>query len=140
MTEMCCSRGPGYRTPAEAINAPREKILYTVMINCSSEQARPDQLATIDVDPASPTYSKVLHQLDMKYVGDELHHFGWNACSSCCNDPTKKRRYLVLVGLKSSRIYIVDTQLATAPSIHKIIEPEDIKSKTNLSAPHTVNY
>ncbi len=139
-SETCCltAKGPGFTSPAAAMKASPEKILYTVLVSASSNQV-PDRLATIDVDPTSPTYSKIIHQLSMKYVGDELHHFGWNACSSCCNDPTKTRRFLVLVGLKSSRIYIVDTQVPTAPSIHKIIEPEDIKMAVNLSSPHTVN-
>jgi methanethiol oxidase len=71
-------------------------------------------------------------------VGDELHHFGWNACSSCCDDPRKVRRFLILTGLKSSRIYIVDTINPKEPIIHKTIEPETIKEKANLSSPHTV--
>ena len=45
----------------------------------------------------------------MPHVGDELHHFGWNACSSCHGDATKSRRYLIMPGLRSSRIHIVDT-------------------------------
>ena len=135
------SSGPGYKSPADAIKASREKVIYTVLVHAGKEgeEPQPDRLATVDVDPESPTYSKIIHQLSMKYVGDELHHFGWNSCSSCCNDPTKKRQYLVLVGLKSSRIYIVDTQNATSPSIHKILEPEEIKEKANLSSPHTVS-
>jgi len=72
-------------------------------------------------------------------VGDELHHFGWNACSSCCDDASKVRRFLILTGLKSSRIYIVDTINPKEPVIHKTIEPETIKEKANLSSPHTVN-
>ena len=75
----------------------------------------------------------------MPYIGDELHHFGWNACSSCYGDETKYRRFLVIPGIRSSRIYIIDTSEEKAPKIHKIIEPEEIKTKTNLSAPHTVH-
>ncbi len=133
--------GPGYKSPADAIKAPREKIIYTVLVHVGKEgeEPQPDRLATVDVDPESPNYSKIIHLLSMKYLGDELHHFGWNACSSCCNDPSKKRRFLVLVGLKSSRIYIVDTDVPTSPSIHKIVEPEEIKDKANLSSPHTVS-
>ena len=43
-------------------------------------------LATIDVDPKSESYSKVIHRLEMPGIGDELHHMGWNACSSCHGD------------------------------------------------------
>lgn len=60
---------------------------------------KPDYLATVDVDPSSPTYSKVIHRLPVPYIGDELHHTGWNSCSSCYGDPSAQRRFLVLPGL-----------------------------------------
>ena len=75
----------------------------------------------------------------MPNVGDELHHFGWNACSSCHGDPQQARRFLVVPGLRSSRIHIVDTADPREPKLHKVIEPEEIAEKTNLSAPHTVH-
>jgi selenium-binding protein 1 len=75
----------------------------------------------------------------MPYIGDELHHFGWNACSSCHGDASKSRRFMVIPGQRSSRIHIVDTADAKAPKLHKVIEPEEIKEKTNLTAPHTVH-
>ena len=137
MSSIC--PGPGYQNPKDAINGPKEKLLYTVMVYCGDKPNQPDALATIDVDRDSPTYSKILNILHMPYSGDELHHFGWNACSSCCNDGSKKRSHLVVVGLKSSRIYIIDTIEPTSPKIHKVIEPDEIKEKTNLSAPHTVH-
>jgi hypothetical protein len=45
----------------------------------------------------------------------------------------------VIPGQRSSRIYIVDTADVRRPKIHKVIEPEEIKEKTNLTAPHTVH-
>lgn len=60
---------------------------------------KPDYLATVDMDPSSPTYSKVIHRLPMPYLGDELHHSGWNACSSCHGEPSAARRFLVLPSL-----------------------------------------
>uniref|UniRef100_A0A804QGB4 Transmembrane 9 superfamily member n=1 Tax=Zea mays TaxID=4577 RepID=A0A804QGB4_MAIZE len=42
-----------------------------------------DYLATMDLDPDSPTYSQVIHRLPVTHIGDELHHSGWNSCSSC---------------------------------------------------------
>lgn len=136
----CCGvgKGPGYRSPSEAIKGPRETLLYTVLV--SVDPSKPDCLATIDCDPNSPTYSKVLHKLEMPYKGDELHHFGWNTCSSCCDDASKVRRYLVLPGFKSSRIYIIDT-LADAQKlvIHKVLEPAEIVDKWGLTSPHTVH-
>ncbi|MUG97677.1 hypothetical protein F7734_37360 [Scytonema sp. UIC 10036] len=137
MAHACC--GPGYASPEVAMKAEREKILYTIALYTGTGIEEPDYLATIDVDPDSSTYSQVIHRLPMPYIGDELHHFGWNTCSSCHNDTSKSRRFLVIPGIRSSRIYIVDTADAKAPEIHKVIEPEEIREKTNLTAPHTVH-
>ena len=43
----CCNKGPGYKSPLMAMNAPKEQLLYTVMISCSTRDV-PDCLATID--------------------------------------------------------------------------------------------
>ncbi|REJ66182.1 MAG: selenium-binding protein [Planctomycetota bacterium] len=131
--------GPGYATPQDAINSPRETLLYTVGIYSGTDIKKPDYFATIDVDPNSDTYSQVVNRLPMTHVGDELHHFGWNACSSCFGDPSKARRYAMLTGLVSSRIYVVDLADRRNPKLYKTIEPEDIKKKTNLSSPHTTH-
>ena len=72
-----------FATPADAIKSPPEKLAYVVAIYAGTEPKKPDYLATIDVDPQSKTYSQVIHRLQMPNVGDELHHFGWNACASC---------------------------------------------------------
>ena len=138
MNEKCC--GPGYSSPAEAVKAPREKLLYTIAIYTGTGIQKPDYLATVDVDPNSPTYSKVIHRLEMPGIGDELHHMGWNACSSCHNDSSMTRKYLLLPGVRSNIIHIVDTGTnPRIPTLHKIIDGADIKSKTNLSGPHTVH-
>ncbi|MEC7211168.1 MAG: selenium-binding protein SBP56-related protein, partial [Pseudomonadota bacterium] len=134
----CC--GPGYASPADAIRAPREKILYTIAIYTGTGIQKPDYLCTIDADPDSPTYSEVIHRLEMPGIGDELHHMGWNACSSCFDDSSMTRSYLLVPGVRSSNIHIVDTATdPRAPRLHKIIEGSDIKAKTDLSAPHTVH-
>ncbi|KAG2255870.1 hypothetical protein Bca52824_075164 [Brassica carinata] len=41
-------------------------------------------------------YCRVIHRLPMPFLGDELHHPGWNSCSSCHGDASADRRYLVL--------------------------------------------
>jgi len=136
-THACC--GPGYATPEAAIKAEHEKVLYAIALYTGTGIEEPDYLATVDVDPNSPTYSQIIHRLPMPYIGDELHHFGWNACSSCHGDESKSRRFSVIPGQRSSRIYIVDTADVRAPKLHKVIEPEEVKEKTNLTAPHTVH-
>jgi selenium-binding protein 1 len=129
--------GPGFATPRDAIRSPREKLLYTVGLYTGTEVKAPDFLATVDVDPKSSRYCQVIHRLPMPHLGDELHHFGWNACSSCHGDASKSRRYLVIPGIFSSRIYVVDAIDPATPRLHKVIEPEEIKKKTKLSSPHT---
>ncbi len=132
--------GPGYASPSEAMQAEREKILYTVAIYTGTGVEKPDYLATIDNDPGSSTYSQVIHRLEMPGIGDELHHMGWNACSSCFGDPAKSRSHLLLPGVRTTNIHIVDTATdPKAPKLHKVISGEEIKKKTNLSAPHTVH-
>ena len=91
--KSCC--GPGYASPSEAIKAPSEKLLYTIAIYTGTGIQKPDYLATVDVDPNSPTYSKVIHRLEMPGIGDELHHMGWNACSSCHGDSGMSRNCLL---------------------------------------------
>ncbi len=133
----CC--GPGYASPEEAMQAAPEKVLFTTALYVGTGIQQPDYLATIDVDPASPTYSQVIARTSMPQVGDELHHFGWNACSSCHSDENKSRRFLVVPGNRSNRIHILDTADERAPKLHKVIEPEEVAAKANLSAPHTVH-
>ena len=118
-----------YRTPGEAAAAPVEKLAYLAAFNRSSED-RPDALVVVDVDSSSPTYATVVGWLDMPTSGDELHHFGWNACSSALchagHDPSHlERRYLLIPGLRSSRIHVVDTQPdPRSPKLVRTIEGE----------------
>ncbi len=129
-------------SPRLAMEAEPERIAYTVLL--SPDGSRPDALAVVDVDPASKTYGSVLYRLDMPNKGDEFHHFGWNACSSALSPMSGhaflKRRYLIIPGIRSSRIYIVDTQPdPKKPQIVHTIEPEEVLKKTGYSRPHTVH-
>ena len=57
----------------------------------------------------------------MPAIGDELHHSGWNVCSSCHGDESKKRDKLILPCLGSDRVYAVDTGTdPRAPRLHKV--------------------
>ncbi|OWK49706.1 Selenium-binding protein 1 [Lonchura striata] len=128
MAGKCGACGPGYASPLEAMKGPREQLLYLPCIYRNTGIGIPDFLATVDVDPKSPRYCQVIHRLPMPNVGDELHHSGWNACSSCHSDPTKSRNFLILPSLISSRIYIVDVGAdPRAPKLHK----------GNAAFPHT---
>lgn len=56
-----CCHGPGYPTALAAMKGPREKIMYVQCVRRNTLGAdKPDYLATVDVDPDSPTYSQVL--------------------------------------------------------------------------------
>ncbi len=129
---------PGYASPQQAMKAPREKYLFVACTYAHTGVNKPDYLAVIDCDPTSPRYSQVVHRLPMPHVGDELHHFGWNICSSCHGRPGD-RRYLIVPGLASSRIHIVDAADPLRLRLHKVIEPEEIAKTARLSAPHTVH-
>jgi selenium-binding protein 1 len=105
---------------------------------------KPDAIAVVDVDRQSATYGQVIGQTEMTGPGDELHHFGWNACSSClCPNaphPHMERRYLIVPGLRSSRIHVLDTKPdPKSPKIVKVIEPQDLAERTGYTRPHTVH-
>uniref|UniRef100_A0A7S0RZN5 Methanethiol oxidase n=1 Tax=Chlamydomonas leiostraca TaxID=1034604 RepID=A0A7S0RZN5_9CHLO len=130
-----CCKGPGYASPQEAIKGPRETIVYVPAV--VPDHSRPDYLATVDVDPNSPTYSQVIHRLHLN-KGDELHHSGWNSCSSCFNDPTAARKNLILPALGSARVYAVDTATdPRAPRLAHTLEGQEIKAQTGLTYLHT---
>src|SRR5207249_632756 len=118
--------GPGYASPQEAMKAEREKVLYTVALYGGTGISAPDYLATVDVDPASPTYSQVISRTPVSSIDDELHHFGWNACSSCHGDEGKSRRFLIAGGFRSGRIHILDTADQRAPRLHKVSRAAEI--------------
>src|SRR5215207_7904499 len=131
-----------YPSPRMAAQAPPETIAYVAAFD--PDRQRPDAIAVVDVDPASPGYGRILNTVPMPNAGDELHHFGWNACSSCLGPnmrhPHVERRYLVVPGLRSSRIHILDTKPdPRAPKIVKVIEAQELAAKTGYSRPHTVH-
>ncbi|XP_074044925.1 methanethiol oxidase [Macrotis lagotis] len=134
----CGKCGPGYPTPKEAMKGPREEILYLPCIYRNTGTDAPDYLATVDVNPKSSCYSQVIHRLPVPYLNDELHHSGWNTCSSCFGDKSKSRTKLILPSLISSRIYVVDVGSdPRAPKLHKVVEPTEVKSKCDLGNLHT---
>lgn len=131
-----------YPSPRMAVKAPPETIAYVAAFDPSRRV--PDEIAVVDLDPASGSYGTILSTVPMPNTGDELHHFGWNACSSClCPNaphPHVERRYLVVPGLRSSRIHILDTKPdPRRPTIVKVVEPEEIAEKTGYTRPHTVH-
>jgi selenium-binding protein 1 len=124
-----------YPTPASAAAGPPEDLAYVVTLNTDGQH--PDALNVIDVSSRER-----VGRLEMPNVGDELHHFGWNACSSAlcpwAPHPHVERRYFLVPGLRSSRIHVVDVgDDPRAPSLAKVIEPDELAAKTGYSRPHT---
>jgi methanethiol oxidase len=132
-----------YPSPALAGEASAEGLAYVALLT-PEQNGKTDALGVIDTDPASPEYGRMVGRVDFPNGGNELHHFGWNACSShLCGyapNPHMERRYLVVPGTHSSRIHIVDTKPdAKNPRLVKVIEGDEVMRKTGYAAPHTVH-
>ena len=131
-----------YPSPRDAATAPPEKLAYVAAFSRPADS--PDAIAVVDVAPDSASYGSVVGFTELPYRGDELHHFGWNACSSAlcpyAPHPHVERRYLVVPGLRSSRVYILDTKdEPTNPQVVKVLEPAELAKRAGYSRPHTVH-
>ncbi|MGI9370380.1 MAG: selenium-binding protein SBP56-related protein [Ruegeria sp.] len=130
-----------YPSAKLAMEGPVETLAFTLML--SPDFSQPDGLAVVNVDPKSDDFGKIVHSVIMPEKGDEFHHFGWNACSSSLSPLSGhaflERRYLIIPGIRSSRIYVVDVKDPLDAKIHKIIEPEEVFAKTGYSRPHTIH-
>src|SRR3989454_10648517 len=130
-----------YPSPKMAMQAPPETLAYVAIVN-PKRNGRPDALGVVDVHGASAGYGTLVGQLDMPSPGDELHHFGWNACSAClcpyAPHPHMERRYLVVPGIASSRIHIIDTKPdPRKPTLAKVFDAETLAASAANSARHT---
>ena len=126
--------GSFYTSPEEAASAaPPEEFLYLACLHRGTGVDAPDFLAVVDAEEG-----RVVHETPMPNVGDELHHFGWNRCSSACHGPD--RSHLIVPGFRSSRIHVVNVaDDPRKPWIEKVIEPEELVAKTGYTRPHTVH-
>jgi selenium-binding protein 1 len=132
-----------YASAKDAMKAPPERLAYVALLSATGNGV-PDRLAVIDTNASSNTYATEIGGVDLPNTGDELHHFGWNACSAAlcpfAPHPHVERRYLIVPGLRSSRIHIIDTKPdPSKPRIVRVIEPEEIIKRTGYSRPHTVH-
>jgi methanethiol oxidase len=122
-----------YASPDEAQNAPPEELLYLACLHEGTGVHAPDFLAVIDAEEG-----RIIHETPMPNVGDELHHFGWNRCSSACHGPD--RSHLIVPGFRSSRIHVVNVaDDPRRPTIEKVVEPGELVEKTGYTRPHTVH-
>ena len=99
----------------------------------------------LDLEPGSAPTASSSAALDMPNVGDELHHFGWNACSSAlcpwAPHPHVERRYLLVPGpaLVADPRPRRQGRPARARSSPRSSRPRRSPSKTGYSRPHTVH-
>jgi selenium-binding protein 1 len=122
-----------HTSPAEALKAPPEEFLYLACLHEGTGVQAPDFLAVVDAQTG-----RIVHETPMPNIGDELHHFGWNRCSSACHGPD--RSHLIVPGFRSSRIHVVNVaDDPMRPRIEKVIEPEELVRATGLTRPHTVH-
>jgi methanethiol oxidase len=134
-----------YRTPAEAMAAPPEQLAYVAAYDPAGRAK--DAMAVLDTDPASATSGQVVGWSELPTAGNELHHFGWNACSSAlCHQghgdhgQPLERRYLIVPGLRSSRTYVLDTKPdPRQPQVVREIEAAELAAKAGYSRPHTLH-
>ena len=132
-----------YPSPKMAMEAPPEKLAFVALLNTGNGNQK-DALGVVDTDRGSSTYGKIVGRVDMPQGDNELHHFGWNACSAClcpyAPHPHMERRYLIVPGIRSSRIHIIDTKPDPRhPKIVKVIEPENSRRGPATAAPHTIH-
>ena len=132
-----------YPSPRLAMKAPPEQLAYVAAFN-PNKDGRPDAMIVVDVAPGSSSYGQMVGKVEMPKAGDELHHFGWNACSSAlcpyAPHPHVERRYLVVPGLRSSRIHILDIKPdPRQPKIVRVIEPEEVFDRVRYSRFHTIH-
>src|SRR5947209_18082247 len=127
--------GAGARPAAadETCNSPymgnlikgQEDYLYVWALGVKGMGDGSDKLVTLDVNPASSRYGKVLNKVSVRGQG-EAHHMGF----------TDDRRYLWAGGLDSSRISIFD--VGSDPARPKLVRTiSDMPAKTGYVGPHT---
>jgi selenium-binding protein 1 len=84
-----------------------------------------DKLVTIDVNPKSKRYGKVVHSVSVPGKRGEAHHMGF----------TDDRRYLWAGGLDDSRIHVFD--VGTDPTKPRLVKTIANFTKTGYVGPHT---
>ena len=107
--------GPGYATPQLAREQPPEQFAYVAALY---------EGTWIDCHYLLPSSTSIWAPIAMgrsfiaptcRMLGDELHHFGWNACSSACHSQLQ-RDTMVVPGMRSSRLHIIDISQPRKPA------------------------
>ena len=103
----------------------QEDFVYVWTLGVKDLGDGQDKLVTIDVNPASKAYGKVVSTVSVGESG-EAHHMGF----------TDDRRFLWAGGLESNRIHVFD--VATDPAKPRLTRTiGDFGAKTGWLGPHT---
>ena len=103
----------------------RESLLYVSTVSVGGED--PDFILVVGADPDKPGYGEIIDRVDMPGIGDELHHYGFNAFVT----------RMLVPGLFSGRLHLID--IASDPA-HPTIESyhDDLVPDSGYTVPHTV--
>ena len=104
----------------------QEDYIYVWTLGVKGVADGNDSLVTVDVDPKSPGYGKIVHRAPVPGQ-HEAHHAGF----------TDDRRHLWMGGLDDSRIFVFD--VATDPASPRLVSTiDDFVEKTGgVVGPHT---
>ena len=103
----------------------QEDFVYVWTLGVEGLGDGSDKLVTVDVNPKSKTYGKVIHSVSTG-ARVEAHHMGL----------TDDRRHIWAGGLADNRIWVFD--IATDPAKPKIVQTiTDLGDKSGFLGPHT---
>jgi selenium-binding protein 1 len=103
----------------------QEDYLHVWTLGMKGVGDESDKLVTVDANPKSPTFGKVIHSLSVGGRG-EAHHMGF----------TDDRKYLWAGRLDDSKIFVFD--VGTNPAKPKLVKTiSDLAKKTGYVGPHT---
>jgi selenium-binding protein 1 len=114
------------QSPYMAKITGQEDFVYVWTLGIEGLGDGQDKLVTIDVNPASKGYGKVIESLS---VGgrNEAHHSGF----------TDDRKYLWAGGLDTNKVFIFDVHTNPAkPTLHKVID-SFVSDSGGVVGPHT---
>ena len=126
---------------ATTSDAPDDELAY-VALAAHGDYGRRDGIGVVDTTPGSATLGQMVGRVDFPHGDNEVRHVG-SACPSH-SLPTAhgqvEHRYLVVPGVHSSRIHIIDTNPdPRAPRLLRVIDGDDVMRRTGYAAPHTVH-
>ncbi|MEW8195828.1 MAG: selenium-binding protein SBP56-related protein, partial [Candidatus Thiodiazotropha sp.] len=114
------------QSPYMAKIVGQEDFVYVWTLGIEGLGDGQDKLVTIDVNPKSSSYGKVVHSLS---VGgrNEAHHSGF----------TDDRHYLWAGGLDTNKLFIFDVHSDPAkPKLHKVVT-DFVEKSGGVVGPHT---